>query len=244
MQVLGNVLFICVQNYKHNAFVLAPPFFKSWTQRSKTFSMYIKGLFLSNIVHKSVLICVSEHFSFAETNHPPHRCDITRCLLDSMIIAQLWLRLATIKGHSKICSFTVLWGSEQPVSIWWDHHLPHTVQHISFAKSCLGCWLWTVESTPLQWLCKVAGYWQELEHTVVYADPEYPKHAQWFTCPVSRLAMQELGWFQLPGIVYRSLQHGAVHYHAATWGDGHGWMAQQWASGTRHGISVHLKWHQ
>ncbi len=28
------------------------------------------------------------------------------------------------------------------------------------------------------------------------------------TCPVSMLAMQELGCFQLPGIVYRSLQHG------------------------------------
>ncbi len=53
-----------------------------------------------------------------------------------------------------------------------------------------------------QWLCKVAGYWQELEHTVVYADPEHPKHAQWVTCPVSMLAMQELGCFQLPGIVY------------------------------------------
>ncbi len=26
----------------------------SWTQISKTFSMYTKGLFLSNIVHKSV----------------------------------------------------------------------------------------------------------------------------------------------------------------------------------------------
>ncbi len=65
------------------------------------------------------------------------------------------------------------------------------------------CW-----STPLQWLCKVAGFWQKLEHTVVYADPEHPKHAQWVTCPVSMLAMQELGCFQLPGIVYRSLQHG------------------------------------
>ena len=31
-----------------------PPFFMSWTQRSKTFSMYTKELFLSNIVHKSV----------------------------------------------------------------------------------------------------------------------------------------------------------------------------------------------
>ncbi len=52
--------------------------------------------------------------------------------------------------------------------------------------------------------------------------------------------------FQLPGIVYRSLQHGAVHYHDATWGDGRGWMAQQWASGSRPGISVHAinKMHQ
>ncbi len=31
-----------------------PPFFMSWTPRSKTFSMYTKGLFLLNIVHKSV----------------------------------------------------------------------------------------------------------------------------------------------------------------------------------------------
>ncbi len=29
-----------------------------------------------------------------------------------------------------------------------------------------------------------------------------------------------------------------------TWGDGCGWMAQQWASGSRHGISVHSKCHQ
>ncbi len=58
----------------------------------------------------------------------------------------------------------------------------------------MGCW-----STPLQWLCEVAGYWQELEHAVVYADPEHPKHAQWVTCLVSMLAMQELGCFQLSG---------------------------------------------
>jgi len=73
---------------------------------------------------------------------------------------------------------------------------------------------------------------------------KHPKHAQWVTCPVSMLAMQELRCFQLPGIVYRSLQHGAVHYHAATWGDGCGWMAQQWASGSHHGISMHSKCHQ
>ncbi len=84
----------------------------------------------------------------------------------------------------------------------------------------------------------------EQEHAVVYADPEHPKHAQWVTCSVSMLAVQELGCFQLPGIVYRSLQHGAVHYHAATWGDGRGWITQQWPSGSRHGISVHSKCHQ
>ncbi len=30
------------------------------------------------IVHKSVEICVSEHFSFGEIIHPPHRCGISR----------------------------------------------------------------------------------------------------------------------------------------------------------------------
>ena len=69
---------------------------------------------------------------------------------------------------------------------------------------------------PLQCLCEVAGYWQELEHAVVHVDPEHPKHAQWVTCLVSMQAMEELGHFQLPGIVYRSLRHGAVHYHAET----------------------------
>ena len=65
-------------------------------------------------------------------------------------------------------------------------------------------------------VCEVAGYWQELEHTVVHVDPEHSKHAQWVTCLVSMQAMEELGHFQLPGIVYRSLQHGVVHYHADT----------------------------
>ncbi len=50
----------------------------------------------------------------------------------------------------------------------------------------------------------------------MYVNPEHLKHAQWMTCPVSMLAMQELGCIQLPVIVYRSLQHGAVHCHAAT----------------------------
>ncbi len=38
-------------------------------------------------------------------------CGISRCWLDSMIIAQVCLRLATIKGHSKMRSFTIFGGS-------------------------------------------------------------------------------------------------------------------------------------
>ncbi len=43
----------------------------------------------------------------------------------------------------------------------------------------------------------------------------------------------------LPGNVYKSLQHGAVHYHAATWGDVVDEWHNIWASGSRHGITVH-----
>ncbi len=42
------------QNYKHNTFVFAPIFSKKLKDFTKTFSMYTKGLFLSNIVYKSV----------------------------------------------------------------------------------------------------------------------------------------------------------------------------------------------
>ena len=51
------------------------PFFISWTQRIKTFSIYTKEPFLSN----SVLVGTS--------------------------LARVCLRLATIKGHSKMFSF-------------------------------------------------------------------------------------------------------------------------------------------
>jgi hypothetical protein len=51
----------------------------------------------------------------------------------------------------------------------------------------------------------IAGHWWELEHAVIHVDPEHPKHAQWVTCRVNMQVMEELGHFQLPGIVYRSL---------------------------------------
>ncbi len=45
----------CILNKIINATLLfLPPFFMSWTQRSKTFFMYTKDLFLSNICYKYV----------------------------------------------------------------------------------------------------------------------------------------------------------------------------------------------
>ena len=70
--------------------------------------------------------------------------------------------------------------------------------------------------TPLQWLCEIGGYWRELENAVIHVAPEHPKHVQWVTCMPIMHAMEELGHFQLPGIVCRSLRHGAVHYYAET----------------------------
>ncbi len=153
-----------------------------------------------------------------------------------MIIAQLCLRLATIKDHSKMCSFTVLgWGC------------PKTSQYLVLPPfaSCSATNLLRIELIRLLIVdcgmmvhsssMAVRSCWI-LAGTGTRCHIHQFKHSQWVTCPVSTLAMQELGCFHLPGIVYRSLQHGAVHYHAATWGDGRGWMAQQWASGPRHGI--------
>ncbi len=109
-----------------------------------------------------------------------------------------------------MCSFTVLGGSGGSENQSVSGVTTICLTQCNTTPS-VECW-----STPLQWLCEVAGYCQELEHTVLYTDPEHPKYAQWVTCPVSMLAMQELGCFQLTDIVYRSLQHGAMHYHAAT----------------------------
>jgi hypothetical protein len=64
----------------------------------------------------------------------------------------------------------------------------------------------------VQSFCILAG----LVHAITHVDPEHPKHAQWVTYLLSMQTMEELGHFQLPGIVYRSLTHGAMHYHAET----------------------------
>ena len=101
----------------------------------------------------------------------------------------------------------------KPVSIWCDHHLPRLLRIELIWLLIVACGML---SHTFQWLCKVSEYWRELENTVAHVNPEQHKYAQWVTFLVSMQAMEELGHFQLPGVVYRSLRHGAVHYHAET----------------------------
>ncbi len=164
-----------------------------------------------------------------------------------MIIAQVCLRLATIKGHSKMCSFTVLGGGgsgTSPYLVWPPvasrsaTHLLHielirlliVVCGMLVHSSSMAVWsCWILAGTGTR--CRIRRSRASQTCSMGDMSGEYAGHAR-------------TGMFQLPGIVYRSLHHGAVHYHAATWGDGRGWMAQQWASGSHHGLSVHSKCHQ
>lgn len=50
---------------------------------------------------------IVRHFPFAEVIHPTLQVCHTRCCLDSMIMAQVCLRLATINGHSE-CKCSVV----------------------------------------------------------------------------------------------------------------------------------------
>ncbi len=164
-----------------------------------------------------------------------------------MIIAQVCLRLATIKGHSKMCSFTVLVGVGPKTSQYlvWPPFASHSATHLLRIELIrlliVACGMLVHSSSMAVWSCWI------LAGTGTRCRIRRSRASQ--TCSMGDMSgeyagMEELGCFQLPGIVYRSLQHGAVHYHAATRGDGRRWMAQQWASGSRHGISVHSKCHQ
>lgn len=47
-----------------------------------------------------------------------------------------------------------------------------------------GCWLFPVQcwSSPLQWMCEIAAYWQKQDHAKIHVDPVHTKQAQWVTC--------------------------------------------------------------
>lgn len=101
-------------------------------------------------------LCWVWAFSFAEII-PPIRIPsgISRCWLDGKNIAQLCLRLDTIKRHSEMCSFAVWRGSEnQSVSCVTTICLLQC--NTSPSHSVIRLEVWPVEcwSTPLQWLRK------------------------------------------------------------------------------------------
>ncbi len=86
-----------------------PPLVMSLTQISKTFSLYTKAYFsqiLFTNLSKSVLVSTSP---LPRKSNQPHRCVISKCWFDRMIIAQVCLRLTTIKGHSKMWVL-LYWG--------------------------------------------------------------------------------------------------------------------------------------
>ena len=62
----------------------------------------------------------------------------------------------------------------------------------------------------------VRSCWILVGHVSYTSIQSIPNMLNGVTWLVSMEAMEEQGHFQLPGIVYISLSHGAMHYHAET----------------------------
>ncbi len=123
-----------------------------------------------------------------------------------MIIAQVCLRLGTIKGHSKMCSFTVRVRSEnQSVSCVTTICLTQCNASPShWVDQVVDCGLWIVG--PLLFnscakLLDIGRNWNTLSYTSIQSIPNMLNgwYVQW--------VCWRTGYFQFPGIVYRSLQH-------------------------------------
>lgn len=85
-----------------------PLILKPWKQTSEHRNFFVIKAFRFEIwlFNRSFLMWFLMSTSFNEVViHLPHRCVISRRRLDAMIIAQVCLRLATIKCHCKMCSF-------------------------------------------------------------------------------------------------------------------------------------------
>ncbi len=86
-------------------------------------------------------------------------CGISRCWLDSMIIAQVCLRLATIKGHSKMCSFTVLGGPKTSQYLVWPPFASRSATHLLRIELIrfVDCDLWNVGPLLFNGSAKLLG---------------------------------------------------------------------------------------
>ncbi len=128
-----------------------PPFFMSRTQISNNF-LCTQNAYLSKILLKNLSKSLLVSTSFAEIIHPPHRCGISRCWLDIMIIAQLCLRLATIKGHSKMCRLIVLGGPKTSQYLVWPPFASRGATHllrIELNRLLIVAWWMLVHSSSM-----------------------------------------------------------------------------------------------
>ncbi len=132
---------------------------------------------------------------------------VTWALL-GLLKTQVCLRLATIKGHSKMCSFIVLGGGggvsggvRKPVSIWCDHHLPSPSHRVD---QVVDCGLWNVGPLLFNGCAKlldIGRNWNTLSYTPIQSIPnmlmgdmsgEYPGHARTGMISASRNCVQIL----------------------------------------------------
>ncbi len=78
-----------------------------------------------------------------------------------------------------MCSFTVLGGGgSENQSLYGVTTIYHLLRIELIRLLIVACGMLVQSSSMAVLSC---GYWQELEHAVVYANPEHPKHAQWRT---------------------------------------------------------------
>lgn len=129
--------------------------------------MFTKDLFLSNIIHKSVQLCVSEQMI-----HPPHTCGISRCWRDSRIRAQA----AHDIGHFKM-KIDGIGGERKPVRVQCDRLLPHAVKHISNELIRLVAVTCGMLFILLQRLCKEE--WATFQSHRILAGTEMRRHIRW-----------------------------------------------------------------
>lgn len=148
--------------------------------------MHTKGLLPSMgfFPHKFVSFRVSEH-SFAKIIHPPDRCGRSRYDCRSALMHDYRTSVPWV-GHNK---------SSHRLCI-------ELIKLLIVALKNVGQLLFNDCANLLD----TGRNGNKLSYT-----PIYSKQAQCVTCLVSMQATQELGRFQLLRIVYRSLQHGAVH---------------------------------
>ncbi len=186
-------------------------------------------LFLSNFGPKCVKIITRERSSFAKIIHQPDSCDTSTCWLNSMIFAHVTPGLLTLKDHSDISHFILkktyifdhrtlhlrwpwlkmrlclFWRVQTPSKyLVWPPFAPRPCDTSALHRcdQVVDIDPWNV--SPLFFNGCVKLLWYEQLYMLIQSVPNMLK------CELSMQAMQELGCFQLPGTVHKSLLHVAT----------------------------------